>query len=137
MFFFEGGVITTGSRLNAEECVSTLGSTPVCRLYPVRKVNSAATTTNPNNRHPDYYPALQSISIAEGVTTDEFNYYIPAEFDSAFEYSFFGLVSNCNAFPIPLKVYKLMGSIEDKLSTWENLGPGNVLSLTGWDTTND
>ena len=76
--------MTVGSRVNGEECVSTFGGQPVCRVLSVRKVNAGAMDISAANRHPDYYPSLQSIIIAEGVDSDEFNYYIPAEFESAF-----------------------------------------------------
>ena len=45
------------------------------------------------------------------------------------------LVKNSNTFPIIERIYKLLGSIEDKYSNWKDIGVGNVLSLSAWDTT--
>ena len=43
-------------------------------------------------------------------------------------YAFMALVKNSNTFPIIERIYKLLGSIEDKYSNWTDIGVGNVLT---------
>ena len=45
-----------------------------------------------------------------------------------------GLVLNYASFPVLTKIYKLMGNIEDQISTWQDINIGTVLSLTAWNT---